>query len=181
MKASKLQLAHIMQSAWAISKQAAVKFGGTVKQYLSESLKIAWRNFKSPVKQVKIWCAENPTNYSYTEFGGKEQYGAWIDTKGLTPEQMPRNGEKVAVMTKRGELHIRAIGAHARAYKTGRIMQLVDDADVAKKAKERYYNAQLTSTSNNYKPNADKLVFKDGVGGWCNKCKSYCWGDCTAA
>lgn len=40
--------ARVMTRAWEIAKQAVVKFGGKAKQYISESLKMAWAELRMP-------------------------------------------------------------------------------------------------------------------------------------
>jgi hypothetical protein len=49
-------------------------------------------------------------------------------------------------------------------------VQLVDDADIAAKANQRYQDAKKTATPAKF----------TSVNGWCNKCQSYCYGDCQA-
>lgn len=75
MKASKSQLAQIMQSAWAISKQAATKFGGSARQYLSGALKMAWQAIKNPVL-----FADNPIQLRMFSFRGEYSMAACVDT-----------------------------------------------------------------------------------------------------
>jgi hypothetical protein len=36
-----------MKRAWQIAKQAAAKFGGNSKQYISEAMKMAWKEAKN--------------------------------------------------------------------------------------------------------------------------------------
>lgn len=46
----------VMKLAWSIAKKGAKKFGGSPVEYLSESLKMAWKfkgkNVKRPVKRL---------------------------------------------------------------------------------------------------------------------------------
>jgi len=68
MKASKSQLAQIMVSAWAIAKTAAVKFGGSSKQYLSGAMKQAWAAIKAPSKSTIDAVKEAIARFSFTAF-----------------------------------------------------------------------------------------------------------------
>src|SRR5699024_9253104 len=52
---------NIMKRAWEIAKEGQEKFGGKVSEYLSESMKIAWnewKNFNENIKQLKELNAE---------------------------------------------------------------------------------------------------------------------------
>lgn len=40
--------ARIMKRAWAIAKEAAVKFGGKASEYIAEALRLAWAEFRAP-------------------------------------------------------------------------------------------------------------------------------------
>lgn len=42
----------IMKRAWEIAREAAVKFGGSVKSYVSEAMKMAWAMIKRPCVKV---------------------------------------------------------------------------------------------------------------------------------
>lgn len=43
---------NVMVKAWEIAKEAVVKFGGKVKEYFAESLKIAWATLKTETGAV---------------------------------------------------------------------------------------------------------------------------------
>lgn len=44
---------NIMKRAWELAKKAAVKFGGSAKQYISGALKQAWAETKAVVMSVR--------------------------------------------------------------------------------------------------------------------------------
>ena len=44
---------NVMKSAWEIAYEGVAKFGGEVKEYFSEALKIAWDLFKKGGKEMK--------------------------------------------------------------------------------------------------------------------------------
>lgn len=185
--------------AHQIAKDSAAKFGGKAYQYLSGALKQAWTQVKSVVSddwqaklaalanvakpakpEPKVWHNHAPTNYSkaYNK-DGSVSWGAWISVK--EGEEQPKAGDLIIVKTKKGELHTRTISnkwtAGKGKYKTGYIISLVADEEVAKKAAERYQDAKIESQSQ-YKPTYKPSSY---VSGWCNKCQSYCYGDCEAA
>jgi len=52
---------NIMKRAWEIAKEGQEKFGGKVSEYLSESMKMAWnewKNFNKNIEQLKELNAE---------------------------------------------------------------------------------------------------------------------------
>lgn len=63
----------VMMTAWRIARKAALKFGGKVKEFFRESLRIAWRETKgeNKVKEEKIenYCIEiKRTNVTLEQF-----------------------------------------------------------------------------------------------------------------
>lgn len=57
----------------------------------------------------------------------------------------PAIGEQVCITTKKGERQVRIVSAIVKEYASGTVVALVDDADVAKQAAERYA-AKITAT-----------------------------------
>lgn len=46
---------NIMKRAWEIAREGFIKFGGKVKEYFAEALKLAWAEAKQPaVKEVTV-------------------------------------------------------------------------------------------------------------------------------
>lgn len=45
---------NIMKRAWEIARQGQKIFGGSVKSYFSESLKMAWNNYKNGIKVMEL-------------------------------------------------------------------------------------------------------------------------------
>jgi hypothetical protein len=43
---------NVMKRAWEIARQGVKKFGGKVKEYFAEALRIAWKEFKKGVKKM---------------------------------------------------------------------------------------------------------------------------------
>ena len=50
----------------------------------------------------------------------------------------PAIGEQVCITTKKGERQVRIVSAIVKEYASGTVVELTDDADVAKQATERY-------------------------------------------
>jgi hypothetical protein len=66
-------------------------------------------------------------------------WGAWIDTGyGRTAIAKPTVGSTVTIKTKSGEEHSRIVSKIVADYKSGVIVSLIPDAEVAAKANERY-------------------------------------------
>lgn len=59
---------NVMTMAWEIARKGATQFGGSVKSYFAEALKLAWAQIKAPVavtvelvsgsRKYKSWVAE---------------------------------------------------------------------------------------------------------------------------
>ena len=63
-----------MKRAWEIAKEAVVKFGGKAIEYIAESLKIAWSEFKNaPTVEVVTHCKE--TAYALFQFMNTDSNG----------------------------------------------------------------------------------------------------------
>lgn len=119
---------------------------------------------------MKTHCEKSPTNYSKVVFEGVESFGAYFSTWKVAPEDMPRQGDKILVKTKAGEIHTRTIGRKNKTFKGYLILQLVADEEIAKKAAEKI-KAHVK----------DQPQTGHVLNGWCNKCQSYCYSDCEAA
>ena len=52
-----------MTKAWEIAAKGAAQFGGSVKSYFAQSLKMAWAIVKSSAKKVTIKLAEGSRNH----------------------------------------------------------------------------------------------------------------------
>ena len=49
-----MKKSELFKTAWATARTAAITFGGTVKSYFSESLKMAWNNYKNGIKVMEL-------------------------------------------------------------------------------------------------------------------------------
>lgn len=61
---------NVMKNAWEIARNAVKKFGGNVKEYFAESLKLAWAAFKKPTLNIfkelrKLSAVMNAGNFSF--------------------------------------------------------------------------------------------------------------------
>lgn len=54
---------NVMTRAWGIAKEAVVKFGGKVKEYFAEALKMAWAEIKTVATTTEISLAEGSRNH----------------------------------------------------------------------------------------------------------------------
>jgi len=45
---------NVMENAWAIAKMGANRFGGKVKEYFAEALRLAWKILKREASTVKL-------------------------------------------------------------------------------------------------------------------------------
>lgn len=53
---------NVMTMAWEIARKGAAQFGGKVKEYFAEALKMAWAEVKSVTTTVKVMCGEGTRN-----------------------------------------------------------------------------------------------------------------------
>ena len=110
------------------------------------------------------------TKIEYTN--GNSEYGAFIETGfGKKAITKPVVGDKVTVKTKSGETHIREIRRIVKDYASGVKVVFVADPQIEALAQKRYAEKVAESAP------AKKLSINNG---WCNKCQSYCYGDCEA-
>ncbi len=75
---SAYKMKKVMQKAWVIARQGAVRFGGPARHYMSEALKEAWKAIKgdmwidatsSLMADLKNTPKEPPRYYGYTRWG----------------------------------------------------------------------------------------------------------------
>lgn len=133
---------------------------------------------------MKTWHETKPTNYSKVHIEGVDHWGAWISTKAT-----PSKGDKVVIKTKAGELHTRIIGSKLVRYASGVIVILEQDADIAKKAQERYQakidenkgHVEAKKETKSYQPVAKSNYDYKVINKVCHLCGSVCYGDCIAS
>lgn len=58
---------NVMTIAWGIAKEGAAKFGGSVKSYFAEALKLAWASIKNVAKEVTVELVS-----------GSRKYKSWV-------------------------------------------------------------------------------------------------------
>jgi hypothetical protein len=68
----KVNLKEVMQQAWKIAREGVAKFGGKVKEYFAEALKIAWELAKG-LKNVKDVVVEATAN-DWMKYGKHRLY-----------------------------------------------------------------------------------------------------------
>jgi hypothetical protein len=122
---------------------------------------------------------------NYTD--GTRAWGAYVDLgfnrRTRRPEHdMPAVGDTIAVRTKGGETHQRVIARICQQYKTGALVALVADAEVAATAQQRYAAAVRSGQAQdggNGRGIDQAALHRDGRP--CPRCQSYCYGDCEAS
>ena len=60
----------VMKRAWEIAREGVAKFGGKVKEYFAEALKMAWAEFKNAAVDVVTHSPE--TAYALLQFMNKD-------------------------------------------------------------------------------------------------------------
>lgn len=58
---------NVMTIAWKIAKDAVAKFGGKVKEYFAEALRMAWAQVKNEVGAIEIELS-----------GGSRKHKSWV-------------------------------------------------------------------------------------------------------
>lgn len=73
----------IMKRAWEIAKEAAIKFGGSVKSYFSESLKLSWEQARTRESIEHLVTFKNDT---YNERRYSRPWMATISVDQMKPQ-----------------------------------------------------------------------------------------------
>ena len=95
-----------MKKAWEIAREAAVKFGGSVKLYLSESLKLAWKQAKTGEENMKHTILLKTASYNEKRWGKPWLAVVTADEKGKA--QYSFDGEYIGEAGYDGQLLMRA-------------------------------------------------------------------------
>lgn len=103
-------------------------------------------------------------------------YGAWIEMKYNGQMKNIEAGAEVEVVTKAGETHTRIVAKTIESYKSGCIVRLQADENIAILATARY-TAKVTA---NHKYGYINQAALHANGQVCPKCDTYCYGDCEA-
>lgn len=77
-----------MTTAWEIARKGAAQFGGKVKEYFAEALRMAWSEIKSATTTVTIQLAEGSRKHKSWVgkiVGTHPQYG--LDRKWINPQE----------------------------------------------------------------------------------------------
>lgn len=76
---------NVMKRAWEIAREGVKKFGGKVKEYFAEALKMAWAEFKKGVKKVSKSEAMRKMKKAVKEFRKEffDGYIAHMESKGV--------------------------------------------------------------------------------------------------
>lgn len=92
---------NVMKRAWAIAKKGAKKFGGNVKEYFAESLKIAWEEVKNPYKFIAEKVKDVNNNLYFVVADSENmKVNVVIPSKSLKTEKTYYNFEKLNPVAK---------------------------------------------------------------------------------
>ncbi len=115
----KMTKSEIFSNAWAIAKSAHIQFGGNVKEYFSESLKLAYKlsaktvavaftlNMAGGSKKHKSWVAKingEDAKWGFNRtFIDAVDYGVWSLADGVYNIKDASKNEQEFILIKNGE------------------------------------------------------------------------------
>lgn len=68
---------HVMTKAWEIAREGQRKFGGKVKEYFAEALRIAWRIVKGEIKEIAFKGTEKQVAWAKNIYAKVVEYKNW--------------------------------------------------------------------------------------------------------
>lgn len=174
----------VMVRAWEIAKEAVTKFGGKVKEYFAQALRMAWAEIKKGVEKMQVhkWVTARGANVElHAEYITKEtrttDWGDVIEKEvnRVSINKVIVNGEVFMGFITRVTLDgIAALDLGRKKYVAPpeNVLSAVwgefDAKEAAKKeARKRAEKAE------------SEEMKKKIANGYCPKCHSYCWGDCA--
>ena len=190
MKTSKITLATVMTTAWTIAKEAAKKFGGSARQYLAGALKAAWVSIKTP---KEIQSSLNKKQFKKTTERGTEII---IDIEwGMVDSSIYADGDEIenleyfevfniVIKKQNGEIFAKSRDINfvkeLMTPKNGFVARVGDT--FIQQANWDLIKPMIDEAKSYFKPTkAFTYVAETHGAGWCNRCESYCWGDCSAS
>lgn len=170
----------VMIKAWEIAKEGVKKFGGKVKEYFAEALKLAWTIVKNEIGAVgkigvitKEWTTTKGSKVVFEYQTAKEEiYTDLFEqektriVKGLFPVKLTVNGNEFDTrnLTRtygKHELDLGVIEVNGRNAKV--------TIEMPKNISEEIFGPLFKKAK---AENKSKNI--------CPNCGEYCWGDCTA-
>lgn len=115
---------------------------------------------------------------TYKKIGN--EWGAWINLNdeydGTLKTMEP--GTEVEITTRAGEIHTRIVKETVKSYKSGCVVRLEPDQEIARVANARYVKKVMAKPYNGRQVN-HAVLHSQGIP--CPKCGTYCYGDCEAS
>ncbi|MGG1639842.1 hypothetical protein ACIFQM_00825 [Paenibacillus sp. NRS-1782] len=176
---------NVMVRAWEIAKAAVVKFGGKEKEYFPQALALAWKENKKGVTGVKVhtWTTEKGAEIElHTEHVTEEKtttdWGMVISKKVnfVFIQKVFVNGKKHVNDLRRKKVN--GVSMLSLGYASA-----VIPADVEKAAWGEYDSIESAKRAAKQQASVRRMKEREALSkkpGYCTKCGSFCWGDCTA-
>lgn len=87
---------NVMKRAWVIAREGVKKFGGKVKEYFVEALRIAWKEYKEKAAKFEFELAGNTRRtktWLAAIVGRHPKYV--LDRQFLNPDDFDKYGDKI--------------------------------------------------------------------------------------
>lgn len=149
----------IMKMAWQLAKNGQKQFGGSVKEYFSESLKIAWAKWQA--KEAKELAESNKYNFELSEniveLEGSVKQVKWAnDIKEKAIAKLNRNIEIAEQDIKNGE-NVKLMTEYLNAFKKG--IKIINNISSAAFFIENRYTDFATTFS--FKGKVEPIIAKE--------------------
>lgn len=82
---------NVMKKAWEIAREGVRKFGGNVKEYFAEALRMAWKIVKAGMEMIQLVGSEKQIKWA--EDIRKELVGIYEESKKAFIERRKENGK----------------------------------------------------------------------------------------
>lgn len=189
---------NVMKKAWEIAKDGVRKFGGCVKEYFAEALRMAWAIAKKIMEtmnkmQIHTWKnakgmefelhAEHITKESRTTDWGEtlETEVNWVHIdKFLVDGKSYQQGTYISRKVVNGVV---ALDLGNVVYQGRKINMVVAMPEAVNQAVWGAFDVKEQAKKDARKrvEKIEKEEMKKKIAnGYCPECGSYCWGDCQA-
>lgn len=150
-------MANVMKTAWEIAYEGVEKFGGKVKEYFSEALKIAWDLFKKEGNEMKV--------------------SKWKVSRGprFVEVEMSTSGEEIVELTSNGVIFTNCERVKHGGGWAVKAVCPINGVEIFVLSAE--VDSAIWGTE---APVAVPAKKKESKNHLCKRCGSYCWGDCQA-
>ena len=166
---------NVMTIAWEIAREGVEKFGGNVKEYFAESLRLAWKKIKEVGKMiVSKWKNANGVEIEmHTEQVNEE----WVGSDVMLGD-LYKKVDKIQIV----KLVIG--GEEVDVWNTNRIKNKISTGKITFRGRPANIDIALpkeieSSVWGEYDKHNESVKAKRN-NHICPHCGSYCWGDCQA-